>query len=246
MPKHVESAHASPKYVAYLRVSTQQQGKSGLGLEAQRAEVLAYVERAGGTVVQIVEDVVSGKADTADRVRLEDALRACRIYRATFITAKLDRIGRKAHAVLNVLAAAAADGVRVVSLDAPGDDPFMLQVRASVAELEGRKISERTRDALAAAKARGTVLGGRPENLKGDARARGVAASAAVRGSAAGKSARELAPVLTEIQEGGCTSLRAIAAELNRRGIPTSRGGEWSAAQVSRVLDRVEGGAVAA
>jgi DNA invertase Pin-like site-specific DNA recombinase len=168
-----------------------------------------------------------------DRPQLEAALAACRLYGAKLIIAKLDRLSRNAHFLLGLEKA----GVDFVAADMPTANRLTVGVMALVAEQEGRAISKRTKEALAAAKARGTKLGGdrgKPPTAKMRRR------SAVVRQQRAVARATDLGPTIAELQASGATSLRAIAAGLNERGIPTARGGgTWSAVQVQRVIDRL-------
>ncbi len=151
---------STPRFVAYYRVSTDRQGRSGLGLDAQRAAVAKYVAGAGGVVAAEFEEVESGKR--ADRPQLAAALAACRARRAALVIAKLDRLARNARFLLHVVEGTGEAGV--VFCDLPSVPPgpvgkFLLTQMAAVAELEAGLISQRTRAALAVAKARGTVLG---------------------------------------------------------------------------------------
>jgi DNA invertase Pin-like site-specific DNA recombinase len=221
-------------FVCYYRVSTAKQGRSGLGLEAQRAAVKAYLNGGRWQIVGEFVEVESGKR--SDRAELDKALAMARVHRAALVVAKVDRLTRSSAFLHRLLDA----GVEIRFCDLPTiEGPtgrFMLQQMASVAELEAGMISVRTKAALAAAKARGVKLGGeRSTKLDNDARAAGRAVIAE---RAAGRAA-DLAPVVRELRAAGVTSLRAIAAALNKRGIPTAAGsGQWHAAQVSRVIER--------
>jgi DNA invertase Pin-like site-specific DNA recombinase len=223
------------RFVAYYRVSTSKQDKSGLGREAQEASVKAYLNGGRWTLVAEFEEVESGKR--ADRPELEKALAACRLHRAKLVVAKVDRLTRSVAFLSRLLEA----GVEVLFCDLPQiEGPtgrFMLRQMASVAELEAGLISSRTKAALAAAKARGTKLGGvRSTKLTDDARSMGRN----VITKRATEKAADYAPVIREIQAAGVTSLAGIAAALNERGIPTVSGqGAWQAVQVSRVLARL-------
>ena len=222
-------------FVAYYRVSTAKQGASGLGLEAQRAAVANYLNGGDWHIQAEFTEVESGRR--MDRPQLDRALAAARVHRAPLVVAKVDRLTRSVGFLSRLLEA----GVEVRFADLPiiegPTGRFMLQQMAAVAELEAGLISSRTRAALAAAKARGKKLGGnRGASLTAKARAAGCAA----RTNQANARAADLAPTIAEIRRGGSTSLRSIAAELNRRGIPTPRGsGKWSAVQVSRALGRL-------
>jgi DNA invertase Pin-like site-specific DNA recombinase len=217
-------------FVCYFRVSTQRQGRSGLGLDAQRAAVTAYLNGGNWKIVDEFTEVESGKRK--DRPKLADALAACRVHGAKLIIAKLDRLARNVAFVSNLM----ESGVDFEAVDFPQANRLTIHILAAVAEHEARMISERTKAALAAAKRRGVKLGGdRGARLTAKARQAGVEA----RQAHADARAADLAPIVKELQASGARSLRAIAAELNRRGIPTAAGsGQWQAAQVARVLER--------
>lgn len=220
---------AHGKFVAYYRVSTARQGRSGLGLEAQQAAVRDHLNGGDWSLAAEVVEVESGKR--ADRPKLAEALRLCRLHKAVLIIAKLDRLARNVAFVSALMEA----GVEFVAVDFPQANRLTVHILAAVAEHEARMISDRTKAALKAAKARGVQLGGnRGTVITAEARARSVAA----RTDAAGRRASDILPIIAEIQAAGATSLREIAAGLNERRIPTSRGGEWQAVQVQRVLAR--------
>jgi DNA invertase Pin-like site-specific DNA recombinase len=229
---------ASGKWISYLRVSTDRQGKSGLGLEAQRTSVTDFLNGGRWKLIKEFVEVESGKR--ADRPQLEAALTACRLHGAKLVIAKLDRLSRDAHFLLGLDKA----GVDFVAADNPTANRLTVGIMAMVAEEEGRQISARTKAALAAAKARGTKLGGRrlsktdglPVTITAVMREAGIAA----RQQRADARAADIAPTVKALQAAGATSLRAIAAALNDAGIPTARGGgTWSAVQVARVLERI-------
>ena len=221
---------AQGKFVTYLRVSTKRQGDSGLGLEAQRAAVETYLNGGDWTVCGEFVEVESGKSD-ANRPQLQRAIQACRVYGAKLLIAKFDRLSRDAHFLLGLEKA----GIEFVATDNPHANRLTVGIMALVADEERRAISARTKAALAAAKARGVKLGGdRGAVVSSAARAKSVKARVAK----ANDRAADLAPILAEIQAGGASSLREIAAALNERGIPTARGGSWSAVQVQRVMQR--------
>lgn len=217
------------KYIAYTRVSVARQGRSGLGLAAQREAVLSYLRPTDELVAEVVE-IESGTR--SDRPRLAEALRLCRLHSATLIIAKLDRLARNVAFVSGLM----ESGVEFTAVDFPSANRLTIHILAAVAEHEAAMISARTTAALAAAKARGTKLGGDRGNLAVDG-AKGRLASAAVRQAQAAGRAADLAPIIAEIRASGATSLREIAVALDGRGIPTVRGGRWSAVQVSRVLE---------
>jgi DNA invertase Pin-like site-specific DNA recombinase len=211
--------------IAYTRVSTTQQGKSGLGLEAQEAALARFAEAEGYKLIQTFQEVETGKgADALDRrPQLAAALQAAKKAKAPIIVAKLDRLSRDVHFISGLMMHKTPFIVAELGADA---DPFMLHLYAALAEKERRLISQRTKDALAAKKAQGVKLGGL--NAKG------------IENRDAAKAfAETLRPVLAKLQADGVTTLRAIAAALNGRGIKTASGSEWSAMQVQRVLARL-------
>lgn len=226
----------SPRFVAYYRVSTQQQGRSGLGLAAQREAVRKHVASVAGDVIDAFEEVESGKVSA--RPALAKALAACRALKATLIIAKLDRLARNAAFLLNVVEGSGQGGVVFCDLPqvppgAPGK--FVISIMAAVAELEAGLISERTKAALAAAKARGVKLGN-PKLRAGTREAAARAAAAKQRQAA--ERAREVQPYIEAARKAGCTTLAQIAEALNARGVRTARGGTWHAATVWRVMER--------
>lgn len=214
------------RFVSYLRVSTDKQGRSGLGLEAQRKAVTDYLGTGPELISEFVE-VESGRK--SDRPELGKALAACRVHRATLLVAKLDRLSRDAHFLLGLKNA----GVEFVAVDMPSANRLTVGILAMVAEEEARLISVRTRSALQAAKARGVVLG-RP-NLNRQARQKGTAVSIQVRKGKALQRANDLRPVLQSLELEGVLSAAAIARSLSEKGVPAPRGGKWSAVQVSRL-----------
>jgi len=217
--------------VAYYRVSTDRQGRSGLGLEAQRTAVLDCVQARGLALAGEFTEVESGKRN--DRPALLQALNHCRLHRATLVIAKLDRLSRDAHFLLGLDKA----GVEFLAVDMPNANRLTVGIMALVAEEERRMISARTKAALAAAKARGVALGGYRHASVSDT-ARSV--SAQVRTKAADDQAKLVQPVIEQLQLSGIQSLRAIAEALNERGIRTRRGSEWSASGVKRLIDRLD------
>ena len=217
------------KYVAYYRVSTQKQGRSGLGLQAQRDSVSGYIASMSGTLCGEFTEVESGKR--SDRPELAKALALCRVHGATLITAKLDRLSRNVHFVSGLL----ESGVEFCAVDFPQANRFMIHLLAAVGEYEAKLISDRTRAALAQAKRRGVQIGGYADNCPAIAK-KGNRASARVRSTAARRRASDLLPVIEGIRAAGAQSLRQIAEGLNSRGIGTAQGGQWSAAQVMRVM----------
>jgi DNA invertase Pin-like site-specific DNA recombinase len=214
------SAYRS-EVISYLRVSTGRQGKSGLGLEAQRAAIARFAEAEGLTVINEYVEIESGKgADALDqRPQLVMALDKARRRKCSIVVAKLDRLSRDVHFISGLMARRVPFVVAELGNDV---DPFMLHIYAALAEKERRLISARTKAALAQAKARGVKLGN-PE-LGARNRAQAVERAEALR------------PLFTEM--GGHT-LRAIADELNARGMPTASGQPWTSVAVLRVQRRL-------
>jgi DNA invertase Pin-like site-specific DNA recombinase len=221
---------AEGKWISYLRVSTGRQGKSGLGLEAQRKAVADFLNGGSWQLVKEFVEVESGKR--IDRPVLADAIKACRLYGAKLLIAKIDRLSRDAHFLLGLEKA----GVDFIAADMPNANRLTVGIMAMVAEEERRMISARTKAALAAAKKRGVKLGGyRGAKITRAIRTAGNEANLRI----AVQRAADVGPTIADLQASGATSLRAIAAGLNERGIPTARGaGTWSATQVARVLAR--------
>jgi DNA invertase Pin-like site-specific DNA recombinase len=226
------------KLITYTRVSTQRQGASGLGLEAQQAAIQAYAQSAGGDVAGAYTEVESGKR--ADRPELAKAVAHAKRVKARLVIAKLDRLARNVAFVSRLM----ESGVDFVACDNPHANRLTIHILAAVAEDEARRISERTKAALEAAKARGVKLGSaRPGHWKGHEEARRLGLAAG-RAKAAEHFAREGAeaygkalPIAKEMSTAG-ESLQAIADRLNSEGIATPRGAEWKPMQVSRMLKR--------
>ena len=218
------------KFVAYFRVSTQRQGRSGLGLEAQRHTVEQFVAGRGGRLVGDYVEVESGKRN--DRPELEKALKRCRATGATLVVAKLDRLSRN----LAFLATLRDSSVRFVAADLPEANTLTIGVMASMAQHEREVISERTKVALAAARRRGVVLGGL---RKGAAKIKryqklGVAANVA----RAEERLRDVADDLRALAGEGM-SCHAMARRLNEMDVKSALGCSWSAMGVWRALRRL-------
>jgi DNA invertase Pin-like site-specific DNA recombinase len=232
-----------PRFVSYLRVSTDGQGRSGLGIEAQRQAVAAHVAQASGEVVAEFQEVESGKR--ADRPQLAAALASCRTRRAVLIIAKLDRLARNARFLLSVVEGSGEAGVVFCDLPTLPAGPigkFMLTQMAAVAELEAGLIGQRTRAALAVAKARGVRLGNPSPT---PATAEMAAAARQARSYQVAARAEDVLAVVREVQAEGASSLRTIAAELHARGVLTPAGkAGWSPAQVQRLLKRENRGSI--
>ena len=227
------------KFVSYLRVSTQQQGKSGLGLEAQREAVAGFLNGGKWKLIEEVVEVESGKRSD-NRPKLAEALSLCRAHRATLLVAKLDRLARNVAFISALMEA----GVAFQAVDLPNANNLTVHVMAAMAEFEAKAISARTKAALEAAKARGTPLGvhswkgaGRLWEVKAVA-SKGNAESAKVRARKADRFASDINNFIWQATTAGALSLRQIAATLNERGLTTPRGGQWSAVQVQRIIER--------
>ncbi len=216
--------------ISYIRVSTAQQGRSGLGLDAQRVAILRFAEAEGFEEIAEYVEIETGKgADALDRrPQLTAALAEAKRHKCPVVVAKLDRLSRDVAFVAGLMAQRVAFIVAELGADA---DPFMLHLYAALAEKERALISQRTKAALSAAKARGTRLG---NPRLADARA--IANSRHKAG--ADEFAARVLPVITEIQKTGAETLRAVADALNKRGVPTARGGRWEAQTVANVLRR--------
>jgi len=232
---------ATGKFVSYLRVSTDKQGRSGLGLEAQREAVSTYLNGGKWTLVQEYIETESGRR--SDRPKLAAALAHAKASGATIVFAKLDRLSRN----VDLLGSLVASDVDLVFCDLPHVPPgamgrFLLTQMASVAELEAGLISERTKAALAAAKARGVKLG----NPNGAHALRGkqtgnAEAVASIRSKAQGR-AENLRAIIGDMRDQGIVSTSRIANALNARGILTPRGGQWHPTSAARVLARLQDG----
>ena len=224
--------------MAYYRVSTKQQGASGLGLDAQRAAVEAYATASGGEIVGAFKEVESGKR--SDRPELAKAVAFARRSKARLVIAKLDRLARN----VAFLSAIMEAGTDFVACDNPNANRLTIHILAAVAEDEARRISERTMAALGAAKARGTLLGSaRPDHWAGREDARLAGLVKAREQSRIAKRAKALAgvadlmPMMRERRAGGA-SLATIAGELNAAGHRTTRGNEWTAMGIKLALGR--------
>jgi DNA invertase Pin-like site-specific DNA recombinase len=219
------NARAARRFVAYYRVSTDRQGRSGLGLEAQQKAVRDYLNGGAWEVVGEFIEVESGKH--ADRPELARALEACRKHKAKLVIAKLDRLSRNLAFVATLMDA----GVEFVAVDNPHANKLTIHILAAVAEHEREAISERTKAALAAAKARGRRLG--TPDPKGAVKRMHAALE-----SKTARFAANVVPIIREVQASGHTSHNAIAGQLNARKVATARGGRWTHVQVRLILDR--------
>lgn len=216
--------------ITYIRVSSSQQGRSGLGIEAQRETLRHFAQAEGFEVVREFVEVETGKgADALDRrPQLRAALAAARKQRCHVAVAKLDRLSRDVHFISGLMVHKVPFLVAELG---PDVDPFVLHLFAALAEKERALISTRTRQALAAAKVRGVTLGGPKLHV---ARRSAVASIKAE----ADRHAANVLPIIREAQKAGATTLRQIADALNARGVTTARGGQWYATSVSNVLSR--------
>ena len=219
--------------VTYLRVSTAKQGHSGLGLDAQRSAIEQYTSRAGAKVLRAFAEVESGKNN--NRPELGKAIHLAKVTGATLVIAKLDRLSRNAAFLL----ALRDSGVKFVAADMPDANELTVGIMALVAQQEREAISRRTCEALAAAKRRGTRLGN-PNGARALRRAnRGNGASLVGIQVKADEHAANLRSVVEALAEEGVTSLGAVAASLNERGMLTPRGGRWHKSSVRNLRARL-------
>jgi DNA invertase Pin-like site-specific DNA recombinase len=221
---------ARGKFISYLRVSTDKQGHSGLGIEAQRTAVTDYLNGGRWQLLREYVEIESGKR--SDRPQLLAALAHAKATGATVVIAKLDRLARNVAFISNLM----ESGVEFVAADMPMANRLTVHVLAAVAEHEREMISQRTTAALAAAKARGTKLGN-PNGARA-LRGRGNAAAVAAVKSSADAHTAQVLPVIESLRAEGLVSLYGIAAELNERGILTARGGKWYPTTVRNLLSR--------
>lgn len=212
------------KWVGYYRVSTQRQGESGLGLEAQRDSVERFVQQRGGELLASYTETESGKK-ASNRPELQHALELCLKQRATLIISKLDRLARNVHFISGLL----ESKVEFIAVDQPTKDRFIMHIFGAFAEEEARRISVRTKEALAAAKRRGVEIG-----ATGKARATELKKAAA-------EKAESYRPLMLELLASGFTEYRALRDELNRRGVPSPGGGRWHLPNVFRLYRRLTG-----
>lgn len=215
----------TPRLVAYYRVSTERQGKSGVGLEAQQAAVADFIKKEGAELVGEFIEIESGKRNA--RPELAKAMEACRRQRARLAIAKLDRLSRNLAFIANLM----ESRVKFVAVDNPEANEVTLQILAVFAQHERKMISERTKAALAEAKRRGVKLGNPRAALAAKIGAAAVKASAK-------RFAANVLPIIREIQAAGVLSNAAIAAKLNERRVATARGGWWTHGRVGEVLGR--------
>jgi len=218
--------------IGYLRVSTKGQGESGLGIEAQRSAVEAYAKQNGVILIMCYIDVESGKL--AERPELARALAHARRSKARLVVAKFDRLSRN----VAFLSALLESKVDFVAVDNPNANKLTIHLLAAVAEHEAEMISQRTKAALAAYKARGGKLGGelrQCRNLSQEARLKGAQRAGLAVAKAAREAYADLRPFMMELRSAG-RPLQGIADELNKQGHTTRRGRPWNAVQVARVI----------
>lgn len=215
------------RFISYRRVSSAEQGRSGLGLEAQAAAIQHFIGSRGGQLLQDFVEVETGKGSNAleRRPKLRDALAAAKKRRAVLVVSKLDRLSRNVNFISGVM----ESGVDFAVAEAPNADPFMLHIYAAVAERERETIAQRISAALQAKKARGETVGNvanlRPHN--------------AHRKATADAFAQRLARTIRAYRKAGMTQ-REMVEELNAQGVKTARGGSWSLMQLQRVLARLD------
>jgi DNA invertase Pin-like site-specific DNA recombinase len=220
----------SNKTFFYIRVSTTQQGRSGLGIEAQRQTLQHFAQAEKIEVLGEYVEVETGKGTDAleRRPQLKAALGAARKHRCRIAVAKLDRLSRDVHFISGLMAHKVPFWVAELG---PDVDPFVLHLFAALAEKERALISTRTRQALAAAKARGIALGSPKLHVARESAVASIKAEA-------DRHAANVLPIIREAQKAGATTLRKIAEALNARGVATARGGQWHATSVSNILER--------
>ena len=218
---------ADRRFIAYYRVSTQAQGRSGLGLDGQRQAVRAYLNAGLWNMVAEFTEIESGKNNV--RPQLAKAMELARLTGATLCIAKLDRLSRDAHFLLGLEKA----GVDFVAADMPNANRLTVRLMAVIAQEEREMIAARTKAALAQAKARGMVLGG----YKGGAKVNGALGTQALVAKA-DVFAAEVGSIVLRLRNGGL-SLNRIARSLTDQKIKTARGGQWTATAVSNLIDRL-------
>lgn len=214
------------KIISYVRVSTQKQGASGLGLDAQCQAVSRYISETGAELVAEFVEVESGKKTDRDRPQLAEALKACRKAKAVLVVAKLDRLARNVHFISGLMEAK----VKFLALDMPEATDLTLHVMAAFAEYEAKRISDRTKAALAIAKERGVVLG--------SAGWRNLASNIDARKARASAFAESLSDIFEWFRFRELTQ-REMVNELNLLGIKTISGGDWHLIQVQRILSKI-------
>jgi DNA invertase Pin-like site-specific DNA recombinase len=231
-PNEGENPMATAKFVSYLRVSTARQGRSGLGLEAQRDAVKNYLDGGKWKLLAEIVEVESGKKN--DRPKLKEALHRARVTGATLVVAKLDRLSRNATFLGNLKEA----NVKFVCCDMPDANELTIGIMAQIAEHERKMISVRTKAALAVAKKRGVKLGN-PNGADAFGDIANDAAVAMIKAKA-NAFAADIMPIIEHIQGEGFNTYGDIAVKLNEREIKTARGGQWHAGTVRDIMLRME------
>lgn len=219
---------AEGKFVAYYRVSTDKQGELGLGMEAQRKAVDTYLNGGGWELIETFTEVESGKRHS-NRPVLATAMEHCRKHKATLLIAKLDRLARNVHFISGLI----ESKLPFVCCDYPQADKMMLQMMAVFAEWERDRISERTKAALSVAKERGVELGKHGKVIAAENKAAAI------------EFAMTLKPTICALREEGFTSVRNLTDELNRRDVPTAKGGRWHVPTTHNLLKRLTDESVA-
>lgn len=223
------------KLVTYLRVSTARQGASGLGLEAQRNAIEGYAQARSASIVREFVEVESGKS-SSNRPELAAALHLAKVTGSLLVIAKMDRLSRNAAFLLTLR----ESGVKFIAADMPDANELTVGIMALVAQQEREAISTRTKDALKAAKARGTKLGNPNGAAALQRAAKGNDAAVSVIKAKAGSYAADLKPIIVDITSLGIVSLGGIAKALNERQIKTARDGLWHKTTVANLLARME------
>ena len=222
------------KQVLYFRVSTQRQGKSGLGLDAQREQCHQFLNGGQWEIIGEFVEVESGKKSA--RPQLEKALKLARVHNARLVVAKIDRLSRSVAFISKLM----ESGVQFVAADMPEANQLTIHIMASMAEYERKAISTRVKDSLHQAKLRGVKLGSPKCYLTDEDRNNGSKIGAEVRTKNAVAKAEDIMEIIDDISQSGITSLKGIARELTNRGVPTPRGKDvWYPTTVKRLYERV-------
>lgn len=220
-------------YVSYLRVSTDAQGATGNGIEAQRKAILDFVKSEGSTLVREFVEVESGSDN--ERPVMQEAMNYAQLRGAVLIVKTLDRISRDLHFITSL----EKHEVAFKIVDMPTADSFTLHIYGALAERERQLISIRTKAALAGLKEKGVTLG-KPENLTDDARAKGREASVKIRSFIAAAYALKIGPIIEKCRTEGM-AFNTIAEWLNAENLKTQKGGDWHAMTVKRALEKAQG-----
>jgi DNA invertase Pin-like site-specific DNA recombinase len=225
---------AEGKQVLYFRVSTQRQGKSGLGLDAQREQCHQFLNGGQWEVIGEFVEVESGRRN--DRPQLEKALKLARVHNARLVVAKIDRLSRN----LSFIASMMESGVQFVAADMPEANQLTIHIMAAMAQHEQKQISNRVKESLHQAKLRGVRLGSPKSYLTDEDRKVGSKIGAEVRTKNALAKAMDLMEIVEDINLSGITTLKGLARELTKRGVPTPRGKDtWYPQTVKRLYERV-------